>query len=89
MASSIVPKLAAALQQELSINPAAQHLAPWHWAVAWAPLLPPSQLVGLLEAVFFPQWHAVLHHWLAHAPDFDQVTTWYLGWKVWSVCASL
>ena len=75
-AFSIVPKL------ELSVNPAAQNLAPWHWAVAWAPLLPPGQLVGLLEAAFFPQWHAVLHHWLAHTPDYDQVTTWYLGWKV-------
>ncbi|KAK9812190.1 hypothetical protein WJX73_003418 [Symbiochloris irregularis] len=81
MASSIIPKLAVSLQQELSINPAAQHLAPWHWMAAWAPLLPQSQLVAALESYFFPQWHAVLHHWLSHQPDYDQVTSWYLGWK--------
>lgn len=82
MASSIVPRLGAALQQELSISPAAQNLAPWHWMAAWAQVLPAGLLVGLLESTFFPQWHAVLHHWLAHAPDYDQVTSWYLGWKV-------
>ena len=35
----------------------------------------------LLEDHFFPKWHAVLQHWLAHAPDYDEVTAWYLGWK--------
>ena len=38
--------------------------------------------VGLLEGSFFPHWHAVLHHWLGHAPNYDQVTAWYLQWKV-------
>jgi hypothetical protein len=30
---------------------------------------------------FFPKWHAVLHAWLSAAPNFDEVTRWYLGWK--------
>ena len=82
MANSIAPKLAVGLQTELSLAPGASNLAPWHWAMAWAALLPPEQLVQLLEQSFFPQWHAVLHHWLAHAPNYDQVTAWYLQWKV-------
>ena len=23
----------------------------------------------------------MLHFWLSHAPNYDEVTTWYLGWK--------
>lgn len=38
--------------------------------------------VTLLEAHFFPQWHAVLRHWLVNAPNFDEVTRWLTGWQV-------
>ena len=82
MANSIVPKLAVGLQTELSVAPGASNLTPWHWAMAWTGLLPPEQLVQLLEQAFFPHWHAVLHHWLAQAPNYDQITAWYLQWKV-------
>jgi tuftelin-interacting protein 11 len=34
-----------------------------------------------MEASFFPAWLALLHHWLSHTPDFDEVTRWYLEWK--------
>ncbi|MEW5310033.1 MAG: hypothetical protein WDW38_001866 [Sanguina aurantia] len=78
---SIVPKLAGALAS-LDINPAAQVLDPFNWVMAWSELLPQSQMVGLLEAGFFPRWHQVLHHWLSHgSADYDEVTRWYLGWK--------
>lgn len=40
-----------------------------------------SQAAGLLEAAFWPQWHTVLGHWLANAPDMDQVVAWFSGWK--------
>ena len=50
--------------------------------MSWAGVLPRAQLVSLLEDHFFPKWHAVLQHWLAHSPDYDEVTAWYLGWKV-------
>jgi hypothetical protein len=35
----------------------------------------------MLRQSFFPKWHAVLHAWLSAAPNFDEVTRWYLGWK--------
>ncbi len=49
-------------------------------------MLPRQQLASLLEDHFFPKWHAVLRHWLAHAPDYDEVTAWYLGWKARALC---
>ena len=78
---SILPKLAWALRDALAIDPRGQDLAAWRWVAAWAPVLAPGALAGLLEQHFFPKWHAVLRHWLAHAPDFDEVTAWFLGWK--------
>lgn len=79
---SILPKLAHTLDMEFAVNPVAQDLAPWQWVMSWASVLPRPQLISLLETHFFPKWHAVLQHWLAHNPDFDEVTAWYLGWKV-------
>ncbi len=40
-----------------------------------------AQAAGLLESAFWPQWHAVLAHWLANSPDMDQVVAWFSGWK--------
>jgi tuftelin-interacting protein 11 len=80
---SILPKLGWALQQ-LVINPAAQQLGPLQWLLAWAPFAPARLLAPLLDAHFFPAWHAALHAWLrstAPPPDYGEVTRWYLGWK--------
>ncbi len=82
---SIVPKLAWALQDVLVINPLQQDLAPFHWLTAWHAVLPQHHMVNLLEFRFFPAWHRVLHHWLSSQPDFEEVTRWYLGWKVGSI----
>ena len=79
---SIVPKLAWALQDVLVINPLQQDLAPFHWLTAWHTVLPQHHMVNLLEFRFFPAWHRVLQHWLSNNPDFDEVTRWYMGWKV-------
>jgi tuftelin-interacting protein 11 len=67
--------------QELVLHPLEPQLEPLEWALSWAGLLPLNQLAGLLEAAFFPAWLAILHHWLSAAPDFDEVTRWYLEWK--------
>ena len=79
---SIVPKLAWALQDVLVINPLQQDLDPFHWVTAWQPVLPQHHMVNLLEFRFFPAWQRVLQHWLSNNPNFDEVTRWYLGWKV-------
>jgi GC-rich sequence DNA-binding factor-like protein len=62
-------------------SPSRQDLAPFKWVLAWAAVMPTALMVSLLERGFFPQWHAVLHHWLSSSPNYDEVTRWYLGWK--------
>lgn len=82
MGRSILPKLAWALDNRLTVNPACQDLAAWNSVVAWAPVMSPHMFAGLLESRFFPKWHGVLHYWLSNMPDFDEVTAWFRGWKV-------
>jgi tuftelin-interacting protein 11 len=78
----ILPKLSWALSSQLVINPANQDLQPLHWVLAWAPVLPTRLLAGLLDDHFFPPWHAALRAWLSSpAPNFDDITRWYTGWK--------
>jgi tuftelin-interacting protein 11 len=43
--------------------------------------VPLSAIVSLLQREFFPKWFHVLKLWLAHDPDYDEITEWYLGWK--------
>ncbi|KAK9819736.1 hypothetical protein WJX72_001760 [[Myrmecia] bisecta] len=81
MSRSIVPKLAWALQELLVINPLQQDLGPIQWVLAWHQVLPIQHMVALLERHFFPKWHHILHHWLSNSPNYDEVTSWYLGWK--------
>jgi hypothetical protein len=63
------------------LNPLQPQLEPFDWALSWHGLVPLHQLAGLMEASFFPPWLALLHHWLSHSPDYDEVTRWYLEWK--------
>lgn len=78
---AIVPKLAHALAA-MDINPNAPALEPLSWSLAWADVMPLGLLAALLERALFPQWQALLYHWLSHGADIDEVTRWYLGWKV-------
>ena len=82
MTQSILPRLAAALTEMFGINPANQDMKPYYWVTSWASVISQPQMVNLLEAHFFPQWHAVLHSWLVNGPDYNEVSNWYLNWKV-------
>lgn len=82
MVRSILPKLAWALSDALVINPADQDLTAWQWVTAWAPVMPVLPLLALLEAHFFPKWHDVLRAWLSHGPDYEEISNWYVNWKV-------
>ncbi|PSN55670.1 Tuftelin-interacting protein 11 [Blattella germanica] len=80
LVKNIVPKLQLALQ-ELVINPHQQHLEQWNWVLDWEDLLPVHTLASLLEKHFFPKWLQILTLWLNHAPNYDEITNWYRGWK--------
>jgi tuftelin-interacting protein 11 len=47
----------------------------------WQELLPVHTLASLLERFFFPKWLQILTMWLNHAPNYDEITNWYMGWK--------
>ncbi|KAG2440911.1 hypothetical protein HXX76_003764 [Chlamydomonas incerta] len=82
MAKAILPKLALALGS-MDINPAAQQLEQWGWAMSWRDVVSGQMMAGLLERAFFPRWHGVLAAWLSQpgGANLDEVTRWYLGWK--------
>jgi len=76
----ILPKLTVALRQ-CSINPYDQDLAPFQWVMTWQDFIPQNHFVLLLENDFFPRWLNVLRLWLHNAPNYGEVSRWYLGWK--------
>ncbi|XP_014476265.1 PREDICTED: tuftelin-interacting protein 11 [Dinoponera quadriceps] len=80
LVKNIIPKLQVALS-EFVINPHQQHLDQWNWVYEWKDLIPPHVMAGLLDKFFFPKWLQVLALWLNHSPNYDEVTTWYMGWK--------
>ena len=49
--------------------------------VAWQEVAPAKDLAALLDVCFFPKWIKVLHHWLTHSPNLEEVSAWYLSWK--------
>ena len=58
-----------------------QDCTPFDAVLAWRGAVPTAALVALLEQGFWPQWHAILAHWLVGAPDHNEVARWYLSWK--------
>ncbi|KAK6619473.1 hypothetical protein RUM43_012230 [Polyplax serrata] len=78
---NILPKLGQILD-EFIINPQHQVLDQhWKWVMEWEELMPVHSMATIMEKHFFPKWIQVLSMWLNHTPNYDQVTSWYIGWK--------
>ena len=77
---NIVPKLEASLGA-MVISPGAQELGEWRAVTAWSDLLPPPQLAAAMGQAFFPRWLQVLAGWLNATPNYEEVVSWYQGWK--------
>lgn len=73
----VLPKLGAALREDLKINPRNQNMEPLHWVLAWEGLFRASTFSQLFESGFFPQWLNILHIWLVQPnPNFAEVADW-------------
>ncbi|OQR74422.1 tuftelin-interacting protein 11-like [Tropilaelaps mercedesae] len=80
IATNIIPKLGAVLQSFI-IDPRNQEFEPWQWFTAWGDIAPVPALVAVLEKYFFPQFHQVLFQWLQSSCNYDEVASWFSGWK--------
>jgi len=74
-------KLKQTLVKEFVVNPTQQYVDPFNWVISWEPLVDPRILIQLLATEFFPKWFHALYTWLNAAPNFEEVSRWYLGWK--------
>ena len=80
---SIVPKLVTSMR-DVKFDPqntTKEDTDLFEAIMSWHQLVPRLHFVCLLEGEFFPRWLQILGYWLSNAPDFDEVTQWYLGWK--------
>lgn len=80
LVKNILPKLQEAILN-WNINPSQQKLDEWHWVMNWKDLMPLSNMVSMLEKCFFPKWLQVLHAWVNHAPNYQEIVVWFTGWK--------
>lgn len=76
----IIPKLQITLS-ELIINPLQQDLELWNQVWEWHEIIPTLLMAQLLDKFFFPKWMQTLVIWLNQAPNLDQISRWYTGWK--------
>ncbi|XP_071741880.1 septin and tuftelin-interacting protein 1 homolog 1 [Rutidosis leptorrhynchoides] len=79
MVRFIIPKLLGVMH-EFQVNPADQKLDQFYWVMRWADVIPVHHMIHIMD-VFFNKWQEVLYHWLCSKPNFQEVTSWFLGWK--------
>uniref|UniRef100_A0A161WQC5 GCF C-terminal domain-containing protein n=1 Tax=Daucus carota subsp. sativus TaxID=79200 RepID=A0A161WQC5_DAUCS len=79
MVRYIIPKLLTVMH-EFQVNPADQNLDKFYLVRTWATAILVSHMLHLMD-VFFNKWQEVLYHWLCSRPNFEEVTSWYVGWK--------
>ncbi|RPA74388.1 TFP11-domain-containing protein [Ascobolus immersus RN42] len=78
---TLLPRLAAHLRQNFTVNPADQDLEPLEHVLQYTPFFKPSTIAALLEREFFPKWLQTLHMWLTQEPVLTEVGEWYSFWR--------
>lgn len=77
----LLPRLAAYLRTNLTIDPSSQDLAPLTTVLAYSEIFPPPVYAEVLVAELFPKWHAILHLWLTSEPSYEEISQWIVWWK--------
>lgn len=47
----------------------------------WLDVIPKTHIVQILDRFLFPKWLRILHYWLTHRPNLEEVSLWYKSWK--------
>lgn len=82
LTTRLLPRLAAHLSANFSIDPSDQDLTPLEDVLAWQAHFSPAILARLLSAEFFPKWLSVLHLWLVSpGANFEEIGAWFAWWK--------
>ncbi|KAJ0743232.1 putative septin and tuftelin interacting protein [Helianthus annuus] len=79
MVRFIVPKLLVVIH-EFEVKPVDQKVDQFDWVKIWAGVIPVHHMLRIMD-VFFNKWQEVLYQWLCSKPDFQQVNTWFVGWR--------
>jgi tuftelin-interacting protein 11 len=77
---NVVPKLEFRMN-EIIFNPLQQDLEVFNQVWEWNEVVSPITMANILDKYFFPKWMQTLVLWLNQAPNFDEISRWYTGWK--------
>lgn len=77
----LLPRLAAYLRTNFTVDPSSQDLTPITTVLAYTEIFPPPVFAELLVAELFPKWHAILHLWLTSEPSYEEISQWIVWWK--------
>lgn len=83
--NNILPKLELALKNELfkmEEEEDGEQIDAWMWFVSWTDLASLKDMLEILDRTFFPKMLDYLCKWLNSSPNYEQVSAWYVGWKV-------
>lgn len=78
---AVLEKLGSSLREDLEINPRYQDMSLLDLIVPWREVFRESTFSTLFDMSFFPKWLDVLHMWLTHDPNLEEVSKWYSFWR--------
>ena len=77
----LLPRLAAYLRANFTVDPSSQDLTPLTTVLAYTEVFPAPVLAELFVAELFPKWHTILHLWLTSEPSYEEISQWIFWWK--------
>ncbi|PLB55075.1 putative G-patch domain protein [Aspergillus steynii IBT 23096] len=77
----LLPRLGRHLRDDFEVSPQDQDLTALNDVLAWKDFFKPKVMGLLLVAEFFPKWHFILHYWLTHDPNYEEVGEWFVWWR--------
>jgi len=77
----LLPRLAAYLRTNFTVDPSSQDLTPLTTVLTYTEIFSTPVLAELFVTELFPKWHAILHFWLTSEPSYEEISQWIFWWK--------